>query len=142
LYLVALLCVLFGFIAGGVVAWVSGGRRRRKARALADRNALLQRQLEELRRELAAASSRQAEPPRPRLTSATRGRRPGRSAAIASEAREAHARARRRRRDRRAVHRLGVGGGEPPGRAVRAGDAAQPARRLARPAPADPLFLS
>jgi len=73
LYLVALLCILFGFIAGGVVAWVSGGRRRRKARALADRNVLLQRQLEELRRELAAASSRQAEAPRSRLTSATGG---------------------------------------------------------------------
>ena len=73
LYLIALLCILFGFIAGGVVAWVSGGRRRRKARALADRNAMLQRQLDELRREQAATQSRPAEAARPRLTSATGG---------------------------------------------------------------------
>jgi lipopolysaccharide assembly protein A len=73
LYLIALLCILFGFIAGGVVAWVSGGRRRRRARELADRNALLHRQLEELRREHAAAQARQADAGRPRLTSGTGG---------------------------------------------------------------------
>ena len=72
LYLIVLLCILLGFIAGGVVAWISGGRRRRRARELADRHALLLRQIEELRRDQAAAQARQAEASRPpRLTSAT-----------------------------------------------------------------------
>jgi len=75
LYLVALLCILFGFIAGGVVAWISGGRRRKRAREMANRNALLLRQSEELRREPAAAQARAAEAARApqRLTSATGG---------------------------------------------------------------------
>jgi len=75
LYLVALLCILFGFIAGGVVAWISGGRRRKRAREMANRNALLLRQIEELRREQAAAQARAADASRPpqRLTSASGG---------------------------------------------------------------------
>jgi len=50
LYLVVLLCILFGFIAGGVVAWISSARRRRRAREQLDRNARLQQQVEDLRR--------------------------------------------------------------------------------------------
>ena len=75
LYLVVLLCILFGFIAGGVVAWISGGRRRRRAREMANRNAMLLRQIEELRREQAAAQARAADAARTpqRLTSATGG---------------------------------------------------------------------
>ena len=70
LYLVVLLCILFGFIAGGVVAWISSSRRRRRTRELADRNARLQQQVEELRRELATAQAHAAEAARPRAISA------------------------------------------------------------------------
>ena len=70
LYLVVLLCFLFGFIAGGVVAWISSARRRRRSRELADHNAQLRHTNEELRRDLAAAQARVAEAERPRAISA------------------------------------------------------------------------
>jgi lipopolysaccharide assembly protein A len=58
LYLLVLVSLLIGFIIGGIVAWVSSGRRRRHTRELADRNAALTRQLDELRREQAASQAR------------------------------------------------------------------------------------
>ncbi len=60
LYLLVLVCLLIGFILGGGVAWLSGGRRRRQARELAERNAALRRELEAARREQAAAAARPA----------------------------------------------------------------------------------
>jgi uncharacterized integral membrane protein len=61
LYLIVLVCLLIGFIIGGVVAWVSGGRRRRRTRELADHSAMLARQLDELRREQAASQAQLVE---------------------------------------------------------------------------------
>jgi lipopolysaccharide assembly protein A len=61
LYLIVLVCLLIGFIVGGVVAWVSGGRRRRRTRQIADHSAMLARQLDELRREQAASQAQLVE---------------------------------------------------------------------------------
>jgi uncharacterized integral membrane protein len=51
LYLVTLLALLAGFLAGAVVAWIGGARWRRKARQRA-------RRIEALERELAATQAR------------------------------------------------------------------------------------
>jgi len=51
LYLVTLLTLLVGFLAGTVVAWIGAGRWRRKARQRA-------RRIEALERELAATQAR------------------------------------------------------------------------------------
>ena len=51
LYLVTLLTLLVGFLAGTVVAWIGAGRLRRKARQRA-------RRIEALERELAATQAR------------------------------------------------------------------------------------
>lgn len=45
LYLVVLLAMLVGFLAGELVAWVNGGRTRRLARERARRIAALEREL-------------------------------------------------------------------------------------------------
>jgi uncharacterized integral membrane protein len=60
-YLLVLVSMLIGFIVGGIVAWVSGGRRRRRTRELADHSAMLARQLDELRREQAASQAQLVE---------------------------------------------------------------------------------
>ncbi|HUZ72201.1 MAG TPA: lipopolysaccharide assembly protein LapA domain-containing protein [Stellaceae bacterium] len=59
LYLVVLLTLLVGFLAGELVAWINGGRARRAARAQGQR-------IEALERELAATQARlgAATPPR------------------------------------------------------------------------------
>lgn len=54
-YLVVLVAVFVGFLAGGVVVWLSGGRRRRRARELRFRNEELERELAHLRRRLERA---------------------------------------------------------------------------------------
>jgi uncharacterized integral membrane protein len=50
-YLIALVCMLAGFIAGGVIAWFSAGRTRSRARAEA-------RRADQAERDLAAAENR------------------------------------------------------------------------------------
>jgi uncharacterized integral membrane protein len=61
LYLIVLVCLLAGFIIGAVVAWASGGRRRRRGRELADHNARLAHQIDELRREQAVSQTQLVE---------------------------------------------------------------------------------
>jgi lipopolysaccharide assembly protein A len=61
LYLIVLVCLLIGFLVGAIVAWASGGRRRRRNRELADHSARLARQLDELRREQAASQAQLVE---------------------------------------------------------------------------------
>lgn len=60
-YLVVLVAVFVGFLAGGVVVWLSGGRRRRRARELRFRNEELERELAHLRRRLERAEEAAAE---------------------------------------------------------------------------------
>jgi uncharacterized integral membrane protein len=57
-WLLILGCMLIGFLFGTVVAWFSGGERRRRARRLRERVQVQARQLTELRSELAAALAR------------------------------------------------------------------------------------
>lgn len=57
-YLIVLGSVLVGFLAGGLIAWLSGGKHRRKARRLAA-------ETERLRAELAETKRRQAAPGAP-----------------------------------------------------------------------------
>lgn len=54
-YLIVLGSVLIGFLAGGIIAWLSGGKHRRKARRLAA-------ETERLRAELAETKRRQQTP--------------------------------------------------------------------------------
>lgn len=49
LYVVALIPLLLGFLAGEVVAWIYGGRWRRAARSRARRIGMLERELATLR---------------------------------------------------------------------------------------------
>jgi uncharacterized integral membrane protein len=53
-FAVVLASLLVGFVAGVCVAWGVGHRRRRQLREHAHRNAALQRQVDELRRDQAA----------------------------------------------------------------------------------------
>jgi uncharacterized integral membrane protein len=73
-YVIALIALAVGFLAGAIVVWISGGKRRGRARA-AERKILDQaREISELRRRLEAAEAAQAGPtaeggePRPALT--------------------------------------------------------------------------
>lgn len=49
LFLVVLGCLVLGFVAGGVAAWLSGGRRRRRAREAEERVRLLASEVAELK---------------------------------------------------------------------------------------------
>jgi uncharacterized integral membrane protein len=60
-FLVGLLGVVAGFVAGGLVAWFSGRRHRGAARREARRAARLQQELEDERRRHAAAEAKLAE---------------------------------------------------------------------------------
>lgn len=60
-FLVGLLGVVIGFLAGGVVAWLSGRRHRGAARREARRAARLQQDLDDERRRHAAAEAKLAE---------------------------------------------------------------------------------
>jgi predicted Na+-dependent transporter len=55
-FAVVLITLFIGFVSGACIAWLAGHEPRRRARDLAYRNAALTRQIEELRREQAAAS--------------------------------------------------------------------------------------
>lgn len=61
-YLIVLGCLFLGFVLGGVVTWLSGAPRRRRARRTAERAREMSRQLAELQRrqETAADAARQA----------------------------------------------------------------------------------
>jgi hypothetical protein len=61
-YVLIFASLFVGFFAGGLAAWISFGARRKRARELANRNAALMRQIDELRRERAAAPARIADP--------------------------------------------------------------------------------
>jgi len=58
LYLVVLLALLVGFLAGEFIAWINGGSARRLARER-------QRRIDVLERDLAAAQAKAAPPPAP-----------------------------------------------------------------------------
>src|SRR5262245_31497920 len=57
IFVVVLVSLLAGFLAGLCVAWGVGHRRRRQLREHANRNAALLRQIDELRRERPADTS-------------------------------------------------------------------------------------
>jgi uncharacterized integral membrane protein len=61
LFLIVLISLLAGFFIGAIVAWASGGRRRRRSRELADHNARLAHQIDELRREQATSQTQLVE---------------------------------------------------------------------------------
>lgn len=58
---IALFFLLIGFLAGTIVAWIAGARRRRRARELAARNSDLTRRVDELQREQSALEARLSE---------------------------------------------------------------------------------
>lgn len=64
-YLATLVALVVGFLAGGLVAWYSQGRNRRRARRSSDRVAYLERELKETQARAAAAEKRLAEQSRP-----------------------------------------------------------------------------
>jgi len=53
LYLLILICLLVGFLAGATIMWLSEGRRRRLAREARDRSLELERQMTDLKRKVA-----------------------------------------------------------------------------------------
>ncbi|MEE8279239.1 MAG: lipopolysaccharide assembly protein LapA domain-containing protein [Alphaproteobacteria bacterium] len=61
-YAAILGAVFAGFLCGAVWAWMSGGKWRRRARAGARKLKPLERENEELRKQLAAAEARQNVP--------------------------------------------------------------------------------
>ncbi|HEV7371413.1 lipopolysaccharide assembly protein LapA domain-containing protein [Arenibaculum sp.] len=61
LFLVGLLGLLIGFLAGGIVAWVAGRRHRVAARREARRAARLSQELDDERRRHATAEAKLAE---------------------------------------------------------------------------------
>lgn len=61
LYLAALVALLAGFLAGGIVTWLAQHRNRRRASVLSDRAARLERELAEARARASAAEKRVAE---------------------------------------------------------------------------------
>jgi uncharacterized integral membrane protein len=68
LYLVVLLALLIGFLAGEVVAWIGGRRWRREARQRAQRIAALERELVATQAQLkSGAASRPVAPVDPSL---------------------------------------------------------------------------
>ncbi len=60
LYLIILGCLLIGFVAGEMAAWVSGRHWRREVRRSARRVAVLERELETVRAEREPAPTRLA----------------------------------------------------------------------------------
>ncbi|WP_119460882.1 LapA family protein [Rhodospirillaceae bacterium SYSU D60014] len=57
IYLIILSALFVGFMLGAVVAWLSGGRRRRQTRQLAEQVRAQSRQIAELQRRQAEASA-------------------------------------------------------------------------------------
>lgn len=57
IYLIILGALFVGFMLGAVVTWLSGGRRRRQARQLAEQVRTQSRQIAELQRRQAKASA-------------------------------------------------------------------------------------
>lgn len=57
IYLIILGALFAGFLLGAAVAWLSGGRRRRRARQLAERVRAQDRQILELQRRQAAGTA-------------------------------------------------------------------------------------
>jgi uncharacterized integral membrane protein len=58
---IVLIFLVIGFFAGAIVAWFGGSRRRQRNREMAERNASLMRQIEELRREQSELKGRLSE---------------------------------------------------------------------------------
>ena len=63
IYLIILGALFVGFMLGAVVAWLSGGRRRRQARQLAEQVRAQSRQIAELQQQQRQAATAFAAPP-------------------------------------------------------------------------------
>jgi len=61
IYLATLLFLAVGFVLGGVITWLGQGRHRRRGRVMADRAAILERDLKDAQVRAAAAEKRLAE---------------------------------------------------------------------------------
>lgn len=72
LVVVVFVAGLIGFLVGMVAEWLWGSKHRKRSRALADRNAALQRQLDELHRRQQMSEARAVETgDRPQLPART-----------------------------------------------------------------------
>ncbi len=60
-YLATLLFLVVGFVLGGAITWLGQGRHRRRGRVMADRVAILERDLKDAQVRAAAAEKRLAE---------------------------------------------------------------------------------
>lgn len=60
-YLATLAFLVAGFVFGGVITWLGQGRHRRRGRVMADRVAILERDLKDAQVRAAAAEKRLAE---------------------------------------------------------------------------------
>ena len=69
-YAVVLTAAVIGFLAGGVYAWISGGKLRRQVRSHRRQAGRLEKENQDLRKQLAAAEGRRHLPPSPAETAA------------------------------------------------------------------------
>lgn len=69
-YAVVLTAAVIGFLAGGIYAWVSGGKHRRQVRGHRRQARLLEKENQDLRKQLAAAEARRHVPLAPAETAA------------------------------------------------------------------------
>ncbi len=70
LYAAVLTAAVIGFLAGGIYAWVSGGKLRRRVRGHRRQSKLLEKENQYLRKQLAAAEARRHVPLAPAETAA------------------------------------------------------------------------
>lgn len=69
-YAAVLSAAVIGFLAGGIYAWVSGGKLRRQVRGHRRQAKLLEKENQDLRRQLAAAEAHRHVPAAPSKTAA------------------------------------------------------------------------
>ncbi len=67
-YAAVLFAAVFGFLAGGIYAWVSGGKLRRQVRRHRRQAKLIEKENQDLRKQLAAAEARRHVPLAPAAT--------------------------------------------------------------------------